>query len=674
MIFTARMKQLVAVVLDHDLHKVTRELLRQGVMHFIRVAQVAEGIQQKLHSLTPALSQERIAEIRRRIESFLGSIGVAAGSGKSLDVNSLSPVDPEESSRILDRIAATVQGLREKQRGLQQEVLKLEDLRRQVEQFGDLQAGIGGRPYSFLSIQTGGVARSRHQGLIDALNVLPSVLLAQGESEGRVNLLLISMKRDESRVNRILAEHGWTDVEISPEMRGSRQDMLAGLDSRLSALRREQEALDAEVRGHIERERPMLEEMWANLRMNELFYRIQSYFSKTQRTVIFTGWVPATRQRELEKGIREAASGQCYLEWHDPEEADAAERRQVPVEFRNPRILAPFQMLVQNYSLPEYGTIDPTPFVAVAYLAMFGLMFGDAGQGAILALIGLLGGRLYRGAKPGTRNLLALIGWCGLASIVTGVLFGSYFGFRWLPPLWFDFHGAVAGEVEPGGSVQNVYGILLITIYFGIAVIGLGLLLNWVNLAVRRDWFRLAMDKGGILGAWIYGAGVYIAFYFAGHDYRQLPAPDRLFLLVGLPSALLMLKPPLAHFLHRSREARKLTVFILIGFAMEWIVEMLEIYSGYLANTLSFMRVAGLGIAHVSLMTAFFRIAAMIDKGRPGILTVLLLVAGNVLVIGLEGLSAGIQSLRLNYYEFFSKYFQGAGQAYMPVSLRNREA
>jgi len=107
---------------------------------------------------------------------------------------------------------------------------------------------------------------------------------------------------------------------------------------------------------------------------------------------------------------------------------------------------------------------------------------------------------------------------------------------------------------------------------------------------------------------------------------------------------------------------------------MEWILEILEIFSGYLANTLSFMRVAGLGIAHVSLMMAFFAIAGML-RGPGGALTpwsILGLVAGNVLVIALEGLSAGIQSLRLNYYEFFSKYFSGSGRAYAPISLRKR--
>ena len=112
----------------------------------------------------------------------------------------------------------------------------------------------------------------------------------------------------------------------------------------------------------------------------------------------------------------------------------------------------------------------------------------------------------------------------------------------------------------------------------------------------------------------------------------------------------------------------------LFDFGMQWIVELLEVFSGYLSNTLSFMRVAGLGIAHVSLMIAFFEISELVTGGgRANLLSVIILIIGNVLVIGLEGLTAGIQALRLNYYEFFTKFFSGSGRLYSPVSLKSRE-
>ena len=129
---------------------------------------------------------------------------------------------------------------------------------------------------------------------------------------------------------------------------------------------------------------------------------------------------------------------------------------------------------------------------------------------------------------------------------------------------------------------------------------------------------------------------------------------------IALPAVLLFLKFPLQHGKEGIRPG---------WWLMEWLIELLEVFSGYLANTLSFMRVAGLGIAHVTLMIAFFQIARMASPDGQNVASIVILVLGNILVIGLEGLSAGIQSLRLNYYEFFSKYFVGSGTVYKPIHL-----
>jgi V/A-type H+-transporting ATPase subunit I len=458
-------------------------------------------------------------------------------------------------------------------------------------------------------------------------------------------------------------------MEVSHDVPGSTEKVRRDLGERLSKLKTEQERLRGSIEALVRDRRPMLEEMWASLRVNELYVRMQSFFSHTSRTVIFSGWLPAAQQGSLEEAIRRASEGRCYLEWHSPRELPPSQAASVPVRMNNPRFLSPFQMLVKNYSIPEYGAVDPTPFVAVAYLIMFGLMFGDFGHGAVLFVLGLVGALTYKGASENVRDLLRLVAWCGGAAMVAGVLFGAYFGMRWFPPLWFDYHGIIAGHPQ-SGFVKNIYSVLLITIYFGIAVIGLGLVFNWVNLVSKRRWFELVFDKGGLIGSWIYAAGVYVSFYFVRHDYRALP--NGTLLLVGLPALVLALKPPLAFFRHRPR--KPFTLMTPVDLFMEWLVEVLEIFSGYLANTLSFMRVAGLGIAHVSLMIAFFSIAGMVTGpgGGLNVGSVVVLVFGNVLVIGLEGLSAGIQSLRLNYYEFFSKYFSGTGKAYEPVSLHSR--
>jgi V/A-type H+-transporting ATPase subunit I len=672
MIFPQAMKQLVAVVLDRDADRVTRVLLDQGVMHFVGVTEVDPSLSQRLAAANPKVTEAMIAEIRRRIEGLFSLAGQRLPAQAELRVEDLQALDLKETNRRLDELATGLAGIRERQQALQQEILKLEDIRRQLSMFGDLTAGVQARSqFSFLNIQSGTVRRAALPALLEELKTVPSVHLVVGEEENQSTLLLITMRRDDGLVNKLLDKHGWTDVELARESLGGKEEVLADLDGKLSRFREEQDKLKSGIEGLIGEKRSELERIWSNLRLNELYARIQSYFSRTARTMIFSGWLPAHTQKPLGEALQRATAGRCYLEWHDPSEMSAAQKAAVPVQLTGPRLLAPFKMLVTNYSIPQYGTVDPTAFVFVAYLAMFGLMFGDVGHGLVLALLGLLGMFSYKGASQNIRNLMKLAVWCGGSAVVAGVLFGSYFGLSLLPPLWFNYHGAVAGE-HTVGVVKDVYGILLITLWFGIGVIGLGLALNWVNRLRRGDWFGLIFDKAGLIGGWIYAAGVYTAFYFAGKSYKQLPPGNFLFLAIGLPLLLLGLKAPLEFFLHR--EHKRFQVFTLIDWAMEWVVEILEIFAGYLANTLSFMRVAGLGIAHVSLVVAFFSIAGML--GGPGgaftPLSYLVLVAGNVLIIALEGLSAGIQSLRLNYYEFFSKYFSGSGKAYEPISLRKR--
>jgi len=670
MIFTEQMQQVVAVVLDHDTDGVTKELLRLGLLHFVRITEVDRDIGPQVEEVTPRVAEAMITEIRRRIEGFFSMVEDQPPSGADLKVEDLQAVDLEETTKILDNLSASVQTIRDRQSARQQEILRLEDIERQLQLFGSLSEVVEARSqYSYLSIQTGSIRKLLIESFDQALSDTPSVKMEIGTQEDQALLLLITMKRDETLTNRILDKFGWTDVHLPRELVGKKDQVQENLREKLELLKDEQEELKSKVESLIREKRPALEQMWTNLRLNELYARVQSFFSKTSRTVIFSGWLPSSKRPVLAEAIRRVTDGRCYLEWHQPREAE--QPASVPVQMRNPKFLSPFQMLVTNYSIPEYGTIDPTPLVAVTFLIMFGLMFGDAGHGAVLLVLGLLGSILYKGARSGVRNLLHLIAYCGAAAVVAGILFGSYFGMKWFAPLWFDYHGVVAGH-GGGGLVTDIYGVLAITVYFGIAVIALGLVLNWINCVAKSRWFRLFFDKGGLIGGWIYGAGVYAAVYFVRHDYRQLPDLNLLFLLIGIPVLLLTLKPVLEYSFHKPR--KPFTFFTPVNFFMEWIVEILEIFSGYLANTLSFMRVAGLGIAHVSLVIAFFSIADMLSSpsGSYTIGSYLVLVAGNVLIILLEGLSAGIQSLRLNYYEFFSKYFSGSGRAYAPVSLRKK--
>jgi V/A-type H+/Na+-transporting ATPase subunit I len=669
MITPTRMKQLVAVVLEGDVDAVTRSLLDEGVMHFISVRSLAGDDSASLKPVGSPEYAPTAAVIRGRIESLLEVSKVDPSVTRELDVAALTPVDLERASATIASVEGRVAEHKLKISAAEDEIHHLTDIHRQIELYGDLSRGIPeSSQYSFLTMQTGALPIGKAESLVNSFAQMPVVTITLRDQGDERNLLLISLKRDEKKIDVILDKHGWHDLDLSSDLANVDQEVIANLDDRITALSETRETIKSEMKESITKRSEELTELWANLRMNELYSRIQSFFSRTARTILFTGWVPKEASANLDTKIRHSCRSGCYLEWHDPPEDD--EGTNVPVQLENPGFLKPFEMLVKNYAVPSYGSIDPTPLVAIAYLIMFGLMFGDAGHGLILILIGLLGKLVYK-KKNNVRHLLTLLTYCGGASIITGVLFGSYFGFRWFKPLWFDFHGIVSGH-SGGNLVSSIYDVLGVTIYFGISVIGLGIIINLINLVRKRHWFEFVFDKAGLIGGFIYGSGVWATRYFIETSYKQLPPGNLLFFLLGIPVILLAFKAPLRHVLTRSSgTGHRLHAMSIVDFLMDWIVEVLEIFSGYLANTLSFMRVAGLGIAHEALLIAFFQIAGMTGNGSlANIWAVLILIIGNVLIIAMEGLSAGIQSLRLNYYEFFSKYFTGTGRRYEPVSLR----
>ncbi len=680
MIFTGRMVYLTAVTLQDYSKVLSRELLRLGLMHFVDIRTIDPVFTDE--SAISVQREEAIARknvltsARKRIETILNVGGVprpSVGDDKGTDV----PTDKNELDRMAESFESRIDKIRESQRNLQQQINRLEDVRRHMD---DTEGGrfldTGGisKGGAFLHVHTGSVPLDRLESLEQKIALYPAVLSRVGESGQRCFTVIVGMKRNKSDLEKLLKDHDFSPQDI-PE--ASTGETTRDLDAKLSRMKEEQREYAKSVTELVGNNRTELEHAWKSLRIQELQRTIESRFAETKRAVVASGWLPESTRKDVQTALVRVTEGHISLEWHKAEEFlnrkenhDEAPRITIPSRLANPNLLNPFQRLVTNYGIPAYGTVDPTILVAIAYLAMFGLMFGDAGHGLVLILTGLAGQAWTRkrkglpmpsgGMASSIPFLSRLMLWCGLAAVVAGVLFGSYFGMSLLPSIWFNYHGVVAGHVE-AGSVQSIFDILRITIFFGITVIGLGLLINWLNLVRQKRWFSLFFDNSGIIGGIIYAAGIIISYKFASSGFKYLPDNPILYWIIIACAMILFLKAPL-----KERGGNPL------WWLMEWMISLLEIFSGYLANTLSFMRVAGLGIAHVTLMIAFFQIAKMASPEGFNVWAILIMILGNALVIALEGLSAGIQSLRLNYYEFFSKYFQPYGVEYKPISLEEK--
>ena len=653
--FTRKMRMLTAVVMESDKDNVVKALLEKGVMEFVHIGSLPADKMAKLSEHSSSVPKAALTDVRVRIESLLKEGGIKLPDLDSSSLEKLPPLDMETYRRTLDKLSLSLQSVRDRQRNINQDINAIEEIIRYASE----------KKNDYLDLRVGLNTHGSSEDLLQRLDQIGGVFLFSSKP-----FISLTLRRDSARVTEVMDKFGWTETTDSEAQKSALSEAIGEAKAETESYRAELEKLSEDVKSRVRKVSSDLIAIWTNVRVHELCEHIESYFSYTRNTTLFSGWVPAEYSDDITSLLTSVTSGRCIVEWTD---ADEMPREEVPVEMTSPKLLRPFERMVNNYSTPEYGSINPTPFTAVAYLAMFALMFADLGQGFVLLLVGLIGKWIYSKnptKKDGiiSRYLCSLLIFLGPASMVGGLLFGSCFGFELLPALWFPFDRVVEGEPVQG-LVQDIYDILGITIRFGIVVIYLGLILNWINLFRKKRFYELIFDKNGIVGGVMYGLGIWFAWGFVASGYKTFPSAP--FFAPILITCLLMIviKGPIGAVIKARHGEKEGIGRVVIDTIMDFLVEVLEIFSGLLSNTLSFMRVAGLGIAHASLMSAFYQIAAM-----PGniVLQILIMILGNVLVIVLEGLSAGIQSLRLNYYEFFTKYFTGHGMAFEPVGLKSR--
>ena len=259
---------------------------------------------------------------------------------------------------------------------------------------------------------------------------------------------------------------------------------------------KEQEQLAAELEQLNDRLKTMATEFALPLAQIEKFVDAECQlldaiqrFPRTEAAVLIAGWVPAGEVASLEHRMGEITSGRYVLETSLP---DASTEEQVPVLLKHSRLLRPFEMLVSTYGLPNYQELEPTLFVALSYIVMFGMMFGDAGHGMVLAACGLVA--LLAGQSRRLRDFGVLLLFGGLSSIFFGVVYGSYFGMEAMKKyaLWHD-------PLE-GDPMQLMYGAIGI----GVVMISLGLILNIINRFRRGDVIGGVLDKFGLVGLLFY--------------------------------------------------------------------------------------------------------------------------------------------------------------------------
>ncbi len=461
----------------------------------------------------------------------------------------------------------------------------------------------------------------------EALFQIPFLLIPLETHKGRTLLLTACSADNGAILDRALKSAFFEPSALPAEALGKPPEALAALRGKLRDLEKRLEELE---RQRAELACELASDLTACFRRATTGGKIAEAIRRFPRhgdVFLISGWVPASDVDVVKKKVEAAAGHPVAMEVlkADPN------RQSVPSLVRTPRWLAPFEELVTTFGLASYNELDPTLIVTVSFLVMYGMMFGDLGHGLMLFGIGLW-------LKHRRLDFGVLVAAAGASGMFFGLLYGSAFGqpllgARWLRPL------------------EGIWTILITAVAAGAVLINIGFVMNLVNAWRARDWPRFFLEKNGVAGIALYwtllGGGL-------GAGFGLLP--KSVLLAIPMLCAVLWLHEPLAAWIWHHASPR-LGEALVTGF-----FELFEAVTGYASNSLSFIRLGAFAVAHEGLST----LVVSYSTGRWGWLVLLV---GTFLVVGFEGVIVGIQALRLEYYEFFGRFFQGRGQPFLPLSL-----
>lgn len=352
---------------------------------------------------------------------------------------------------------------------------------------------------------------------------------------------------------------------------------------------------------------------------------------RSAHAVAISGWIPVEQAAELEKRIQQASKDTFYLEYQQVKEQEIED---VPILLNNSRWIQPFEGLVRMYSLPQYDELDPTPFMAPFYMVAFGMMVADFGYGLLLFLATFLGKKFFHLSK-GLEQNLTLFQLCSIPTIIWGLIYGNFFGFE----LSFQLLSAQ----------EDVNQILVLSIIFGYIQIMFGLALKFYVLWKRKDQKLQAVFQAG---SWMVFL-ISVVLLAAG----MLLLPDSPLQTIGL---IMIIASLVAVVFGGSLEGK--TLAGKIGSGLYGLMDV----TNYVGDMISFTRLMALGVAGGSIASAFNLIISYLPIAARFTVGILLFVALHALNIFLSYLSAYVHGIRLQYLEYFGKFFTGGGRAFVP--------
>ena len=499
---------------------------------------------------------------------------------------------------------------------------------------------------TFLVPFFGRLSNENYQRLTESSEESPIATNELTVINGNTWVIVLTVKGYEESTRKLLEAVYFKEFslkEIASQLKGA--DPLTLVNKRIANHQRAIKGLAKAAKDMLREQRSEYELLYSQLYTMQRVYDVCKGRGEVSGMFVLSGWIPADTLASIRKTVEDEAPMTTVMVEETKDISYSGIR--IPTLLQNNPIFRAFQDIVSMYSLPSYGEIDPSPIVAISFILFFGFMFGDIGHGLMIFL-----GAMYM-VKRGImkRSFGQVIKSAAVSSMVFGVLYGSIFGMEnIIPALWLS-------------PMHDTNKLLVIAICLGVFMISLGLVLNMIKQYRARDFGRLLFDGQGMAGLMLYWTmAALAAIYMTGTKIPELAA-DIMWGGIGVMMLLMIFRDVLARYLlHQKGEGESAVLNIF---------EIMHHLMSFVSNTASFVRLAAFALNHVGLSMAVIMLSEMVHSLPGGIVMKgIILIIGNVVIVCLEGLIVFIQTLRLEYYEFFGKFYKGGGNEFKPVGWK----
>lgn len=443
------------------------------------------------------------------------------------------------------------------------------------------------------------------------------------------NYLLVYPKQVKEDIARAVNTMGFIDKEIPDQDLSSINEEIENVDKELADI-------DSKIKQIKTSNKEVVDNLPNSLEYYEKSDELVSKMARGNKYLYLTGWVPDSKIDDF-KDLSE--------KYYDTTVTVKDETNQAPpTKLKNNKLFRPFEFLVNMYGAPNYNELDPTPFFAISYMLLYGMMFGDLGQGLVFVLLSFL-------VDKKNKTFGSLIRRIGFSACFFGLMYGSVFGIETLIP---------ALLIKP---FDNIMKVLIASVAFGIGLLLIAYCLGIYNKLVKQKNIEEGIfGKEGFAGLMMMTSFVILILNIV--NISVIPKNVGVVMLIA-SIVMIIFSKPIAAKIEKRDEVYESTAF---DYYVESSFSIIEALLSVFSNLVSFTRVGAFAINHVGLYMAFEVMSKIAGGGIKGII---ILILGNILIIGLEGMIVFIQGLRLEFYEMFSKYYQGNGRKFRPIKENN---